>query len=618
MAHDLVWGSKFLDYGGAHYNVMHPLFGALGNGQVVGGVITGTDDLASFDACRVKSAADGIPMYIPALPAGRFFRLTNTFSIPNDNFHLYGSGFRSLICIHNAAGANAITLSAANHSVIKGIGITGVIGSGHGIELTSQSYRCALEDIVVAWVDGDGFKITSGLSTTMHRCKTDQNGGFDPGALGSSLRGNINNGFHVLNTVPGEVLDTTCINCSVEAGAGHASGYGIKVGATTGALVTQFRWIGGIIEGLEKLVYMRCHDGLISGAYIEHPAGTTVTGVTLDTCDNTVIRDGNVQCDIELLGACLGTRIEQVRCYGIDISATSLHTRIDNIQYGNNTLGPTDGQIIDRSGTADITATRNGSNDFYAVGHNAGSRAVLYFGTNMEDWEVSTTMPCGFNKLAGTVAKEATIFRSGTYSMKCTLASDFQACGSILLQPINMIKGKWITVEAWAYSNTGTAYIVGNKSNGAATYFKGAHLTNTWERILVSFYVDTDATSFQVQLSGTTGIVYYDGVKIWVDDYTHVNEMVLDGSATPEISYGGYGGYFVPLLITSGTPTITNFLKPHVGKPFTILFTGATIISDNANIKLLGAANFTGTADDTMTLVYKSDGIFYEISRSVN
>ena len=71
-------------------------------------------------------------------------------------------------------------------------------------------------------------------------------------------------------------------------------------------------------------------------------------------------------------------------------------------------------------------------------------------------------------------------------------------------------------------------------------------------------------------------------------------------------------------LRTSGTPTITDFTNPHVGVPFTLLFDGATVVQDNAIIQLSGGANFTGTTNDTLTLVYGTDGIFREISRSVN
>lgn len=603
----------------AVYNVKD--YGALGTGKVVGGVITGADDLAAFNACRTAAFAGGGAIYIPPLPLNFFYRLTGAWVLTGMNdIRVFGNGTRSLLCIHNAAGANCLTMDNSWRFSLESFAITGVVGSGHGIELINASHRGQLLDMLVQWTDGDGFKVTSGLSTRFINCRTDQNNGYDLAALGV-LRGNIDNGFHVAYQAGALTSDTRMIACVVEAGAGHNGGYGVKVGDSALGQVLDFRWIAGMVEGLEKCWYIRASDALIEGTYVEPPTGViTNYVVTIDRCTDTVIKDGVIQGDCQLLGACIQSGFENLRACGFDISSTCDGCFIRNVQYGNIVTGPGAGAIRDRALNSIIESTRNAGSSRFAVGRNVLDPPILYFGTNMEDWVAATTYPCGLEKFNGTLTKETTTVRTGTNSAKMVMSVDLVQDIRIRLQPINMIRGKWVTVEAWVYNLTtaGLGYIAGSFNNGATIAYQPSFQLAAWERMMVSFYVDPADTEFTVKLTGLIGTVYWDSVKIWVSDWTPITQMTLDGTATPEISYGGYGGYFVPTFLTSGTPTITNFLKPHVGKPFTIHFAGATIIQANATIKLNGGVNFTGTADDSLTLCYRADGVFEEVTRSVN
>jgi hypothetical protein len=63
--------------------------------------------------------------------------------------------------------------------------------------------------------------------------------------------------------------------------------------------------------------------------------------------------------------------------------------------------------------------------------------------------------------------------------------------------------------------------------------------------------------------------------------------------------------------------TITNFTDGKPGQAITVIVDANTTIQSNANIKLAGAVNFVGTADDTISLLY--DGTTWrEMARSVN
>lgn len=68
----------------------------------------------------------------------------------------------------------------------------------------------------------------------------------------------------------------------------------------------------------------------------------------------------------------------------------------------------------------------------------------------------------------------------------------------------------------------------------------------------------------------------------------------------------------------SGATTITKFDGAIDGQQIAILFENSnTTLQHGTFLKLAGGVNFTGTANDTMTLLYYN-GAFYEKSRSVN
>ena len=74
----------------------------------------------------------------------------------------------------------------------------------------------------------------------------------------------------------------------------------------------------------------------------------------------------------------------------------------------------------------------------------------------------------------------------------------------------------------------------------------------------------------------------------------------------------------VSRLVTTDTTTVTNFTSGVTGQEITILFEHAKTITDGTNIFLAGSVNFVGASTDSLTLIQKADGKWYEISRSVN
>jgi hypothetical protein len=87
--------------------------------------------------------------------------------------------------------------------------------------------------------------------------------------------------------------------------------------------------------------------------------------------------------------------------------------------------------------------------------------------------------------------------------------------------------------------------------------------------------------------------------------------MTMADSATPSVLSGRN-------FVTGGTTTITNFTNGYIGKTITILADHSVTITDGTNIFLAGSANFAMAASDSLTLIEKADGKWYEISRSDN
>jgi hypothetical protein len=344
----------------------------------------------------------------------------------------------------------------------------------------------------------------------------------------------------------------------------------------------------------------------------------------MNGCVNCVVRNTNIQGDSRFLASNY-CGFQNVRTMGVLVDASSENCFFYDGDYKNNNSGPLTGEIRDFGKQTVFRNLLNTSNDRFRYGDSLPTKHQ-YFSTNMQFWVggASPTVPCGFaNRASATIAQETTIKKSFDYSCKITSASGARGIRT-RIGPVNYLQGKRILVEAWVYNQTtpglaGISMLVDN----SAIYSQSTGQSDLWEKLLVSFDVPTAATSSIDLLFVTldTGTVYFDSIAIWVEgDYQQATEVTLDGTATPSVSYptAGVGGYPVPTLRTSGTPTITNFVDPHVGAPFTLLFDGATVIQDNATIQLSGGANFTGTTNDTLTLVYGTDGIFREISRSVN
>lgn len=124
-------------------------------------------------------------------------------------------------------------------------------------------------------------------------------------------------------------------------------------------------------------------------------------------------------------------------------------------------------------------------------------------------------------------------------------------------------------------------------------------------------YDSTDTTSGD---NGVSTIVATDGGR-WKRIFEYRQQAKANGATSIDASAGGQ--IKCADVATTTVATITN---GYPGQRITLIFTnGNTTIANGgtSNIRLAGAANFVGTADDTLQL--ESDGVsWFETSRSVN
>jgi hypothetical protein len=85
----------------------------------------------------------------------------------------------------------------------------------------------------------------------------------------------------------------------------------------------------------------------------------------------------------------------------------------------------------------------------------------------------------------------------------------------------------------------------------------------------------------------------------------------LANNATPSVLRGN-------TFITGGTTTITDFDDGFTGKIIRIIAEHSLTITDGTNIFLNGSVDFSMNATNTLTLVQKSNGLWYELARSDN
>ena len=175
-----------------------------------------------------------------------------------------------------------------------------------------------------------------------------------------------------------------------------------------------------------------------------------------------------------------------------------------------------------------------------------------------------------------------------------------------------------IASNSWAITGAkGASCITGGTSN-CLDYFDGSTLSNGDVAIVVVsevyyFYVLDADSAVSESSPNVISPNSNAGDKRWVlKGILHDPTMnTLADDATPSISAG-------TTFLTGGTTTITDFDDGYTGKIIRIIAEHSITITDGTNIFLSGSANWAMTATDTLTLIQKADGKWYELSRGDN
>lgn len=180
--------------------------------------------------------------------------------------------------------------------------------------------------------------------------------------------------------------------------------------------------------------------------------------------------------------------------------------------------------------------------------------------------------------------------------------------GTFVDQLGNVIPSGTITVYL---AGTTTAASVYTASTGGTAV---NNVTSSTTNGTFLFYVDPDdynlTQQFKIVLSKTNfASQTVDNITIFPNEVPDID--TLANSATPSVT--GVNNW-----LTGGTTTITDLTGGFTGKIIRILAEHTITITDGTNIFLNGSANFTMNSTDSLTLIQKADGNWYELSRSDN
>lgn len=204
-----------------------------------------------------------------------------------------------------------------------------------------------------------------------------------------------------------------------------------------------------------------------------------------------------------------------------------------------------------------------------------------------------------------------------------SVTGDFSCTANTLVigQPVQISGTFGGTGSITGYVNSSNYYITA--TNGSTTFTlsaapNGVPLTTTAGTPTGLFYSYTGVFQIQNTLGPKAGVVQSLSTARY-DIPTNLNLQqglfypinTLAATDTPSVAN------FI-LCNTSGTTAITNFTNGTTGQMIIVLATDSITITNGASIQLAGAANFSMTNLDVLTLVQISSNLWREVSRSVN
>ena len=589
---------------------------------------------ATAAACSGPSSPRAI--YIPPGTTG-YYALSAAWVIDDcDGIHLFGMGERSQL-VATGTG-NVLTITNSHNYVIRDIALSGVIGSGHGIQIgttaspsVGASHRGIIANVTCNGVDGNCIDHRAGIITTYIRPYFTVN---HPLAFTVAGMGTTNNGIFFDNNASGHNNAFSIFAPVIEGMSDH----GIRLSNVEGGLIS-----GGSVEGNGNNVATNANiravsasrDIAIRNVYMEQNTGVQ-RNVIFDSCTNCSIRDSiagtnavSPRGDVEIL-TCTNCKVENVRTNHVTVTAGS-----DNVLDGVSVGSQSGGCITDTGIRTTLKNIINAGNaNFLCRGERHMTGHTNYVrNPGFEFWEAANVLS-DWTVTGGTMTRigngEAnTNRRFGEYAVQVVpTAGQDNAYLSMPILGTNSFPlielgtadgGSAITVTVWAYRVAGglvpTIALVYD-GGAAVDHISMTGITAAWSRFSGTFFIRSGYTSVAVRLYTNVGTidnamnVYFDGVSV-----TPGRSLAEQPELPSNISTSSFGHVFVPFSATptfrmnagvsqeiTMTANITGITlsNPIPGVPLFLLFKqdgvgGRTVAGWPAGVLLSGGA-FTPTA----------------------
>jgi hypothetical protein len=437
-------------------------------------------------------------------------------------------------------------------------------GTADGIRL--MNYRSLIDNVFVYQTDGYGIRFTdqnkagTNIAGTAVENKIYRNYVIQTGKAGIYVDGNV-----------GILTDGYCVDNIV----GNPVEEGIYINKAAGWIIK-----GNHVYGPEKHGIIAANGGntIVSGNAVQDwgisVSTSTYYGIYADTITDlwsTTVTGNNLQ--VTDANSVAGTTYEGIRVgFGTGVSTGKVSVKANDIQLSTDVNGT--GISIIGNGYGETNINDNAIYDFTAwasITNSAAPGGVIRHVNNSFDIALQSIDGAGdasirYGSIFNTSATNVTYsnFREGFPGQEIKLTFEFAR---------------------------GTGYV-----DFTGTNLKG----NNGQDWFFSQYDEMTCT-----FNGTNWLCLVNNAT------TAAPIVTLANDATPTVAG-------VTKALTGGTTTITDFDDGVEGQTLILIAEHGITITDGTNIFLSGSANFVMVATDTLTLIQKADGKWYEIARSDN
>lgn len=358
-------------------------------------------------------------------------------------------------------------------------------------------------------------------------------------------------------------------------------GGGITIGNfSDGCIVSDNIVIGGYTDQNFGINVPRTIDCSVTGNHVETFNGD---GINLTASTNAHISDNTIVDCGSTSGTYVGIRM--VLASGTQASAT-LYPTIENNTL-KNTIG---GVAIGDTGGINAASAAIAGNKGYVI---RGNTFINFTTVITIDIPAVTGKEVIIDDISGNVFRNCT---STNGTIRLQYCQDGVVHSNVFIDCKEGIIGDNCT-DLQIYSNR-------IRDNGAAVLTDYINMTTMTDCDLYDNHF-SDTTSATVTFTGT-------GARIWNNQgFLSKTFITLANDATPTVANWD-------LFLTGGTTTITDFDDGEPGQEIEIHSEHAVTITDGTNIFLVGSANFVMASTDVLKVRQKADGLWYEVTRSVN